>query len=325
MEPQNLTEPSESTDCCNPGGLGVHRSATHPYPPSGTDSRGEHASGALVELTGGDFVMGSDAPHAHAADGESPTRRARVAPFRLGEAAVTNGEFAAFVADAGYVTTAEIEGGSFVFHMFVPPGGSRSDRLPAAPWWIWVRGAQWDSPHGPPSSVADSPDHPVVHVSLDDAEAYCAWAGGRLPTEEEWELAARGGLQGRDFPWGDALQPNGEHRANVWQGRFPVTNTAADGYIGTAPAKSYIPNAYGLYNMVGNVWEWTGSLFLAEHVDTSVHPAATQLEVMRGGSYLCHDSYCNRYRVSARSGAPRLATAGNVGFRLAADISPGRS
>ncbi|HVI37219.1 MAG TPA: SUMF1/EgtB/PvdO family nonheme iron enzyme, partial [Gaiellales bacterium] len=175
-----------------------------------------------------------------------------------------------------------------------------------APWWRQVPGASWRAPAG--SGSAAQADHPVVHVSWHDAQAYCAWAGGRLPSEREWEFAARGGLEQARFPWGDELTPGGEHRCNVWQGDFPAHNTLEDGYYGTAPADAFPPNGFGLHNTSGNVWEWCAGAFLQP-----------DLRAMRGGSHLCHASYCNRYRVSARTGATPDSSSGNTGFRLVAD------
>jgi formylglycine-generating enzyme len=168
-------------------------------------------------------------------------------------------------------------------------------------------------------------DHPVVHISWNDANAYCAWAGKRLPTEAEWEYAARGGLVQKRFPWGDDLLMDGQHQCNIWQGEFPKTNTKEDGYEGTAPAKSYSPNGYGLYNMSGNVWEWCSDWF-----SRSVHtrggrsnpkgPEIGKEKILRGGSYFCHESYCNRYRVAARSKNTPDSSTGHAGFRCAADV-----
>ena len=176
-------------------------------------------------------------------------------------------------------------------------------------------GADWRHPEGPRSGVDDRWDHPVVHVSWHDATSYSAWAGVRLPREAEWEYAARGGLEGRRFPWGDTLRPDGEHRMNVWQGRFPTHNTLDDGYLGTAPVHAFAANGYGLHNMTGNVWEWTVDAFDA----APGARAAAGRRALRGGSYLCHGSYCRRYRVSARMGSTPDSSAGNIGFRVVAD------
>jgi formylglycine-generating enzyme required for sulfatase activity len=220
---------------------------------------------------------------------------------------VSNEAFAVFVEETGYVTEAERWGWSFVFGGLLPDDFAPTRGVVAAPWWRQVEGACWSRPEGPQSDVADRPDHPVVHVSWDDANAYATWAGARLPTEAEWEYAARGGLVQEPFPWGAELVPDGEHRMNVWQGTFPSENTLEDGWLGTCPTTAFPPNGYGLHNMTGNVWEWCADRFDAQH------------RVMRGGSYLCHESYCRRYRVSARSGNTPDSSAGNVGFRCAAD------
>lgn len=265
----------------------------------------------MIFIGGGEFWMGTDSGEGHSADREGPARKRRVEPFYLDRTAVTNEEFAAFVRDTGYRTEAERFGWSFVFDQFVAPGiRAEVQRAAATPWWCAVERAYWFQPEGEGSGITERLNHPVVHVSWNDAHAYCRWAGKRLPSEAEWEFAARGGLHGKRYPWGDELTPDGEHRCNIWQGAFPVHNTEADGYRGTAPADSFPPNGFGLFNMAGNVWEWCAGDF-AE--------VAQAGKAMRGGSYLCHASYCNRYRVAARSSNTADSSAGNIGFRCAAD------
>ena len=279
----------------------------------------------MVRLDGGAFLMGTASRAAFPADGEGPVREVRVAPFLLDPHAVSNARFAAFVDATGHVTEAERHGWSFVFHLFLPPEvRSRAKRVAATPWWCAIGGASWRQPEGRGSDAADRPDHPVVHVSWSDASEYCRWAGTRLPTEAEWEYAARGGLVQKAFPWGDSLRPGGEHRCNIWQGRFPHVNTGEDGYPGTAPVDAYPANGFGLHNMAGNVWEWCADWFSPGfHVngprENPTGPPAGETRVMRGGSYLCHASYCNRYRVAARSANTPDSSTGNIGFRCAAD------
>jgi formylglycine-generating enzyme len=281
--------------------------------------------GALVTLPGGRFLMGSEDEDINPGDNEAPIREVTVLPFRIDPMAVTNARFGAFVKATGYVTDAERFGWSFVFHLLLPPSLAHTihQAVAAAPWWLPVPGACWRAPEGPGSDVGARRNHPVVHVSWHDAMAYCAWVGARLPTEAEWEYAARGGLEQARYPWGDELNPGGRHRCNIWQGRFPDVNTQEDGYIGTAPVNTYPPNGYGLYNMAGNVWEWTADLF---HAPPGAGPTRAPDEqgprAMRGGSYLCHATYCNRYRVAARTSNTPDSSAGNIGFRISADRLP---
>jgi len=278
----------------------------------------------VIELPGGTFVMGSESGEAIAADGEGPCRVVTVSPFAIAPTAVTNEQFATFCEATGHVTDAERYGWSFVFVGLLSPGELRRARsaAAAAPWWAVVDGACWHAPEGPGSDWQGRADHPVVHVSHRDALAYCAWAGARLATEAEWEFAARGGLERARYPWGDDLCPDGEWRCNIWQGTFPDRNTAEDGYRGTAPVDTFAPNAYGMHNMVGNVWEWVADWFRPRHgrrPQTDPRgPASGETRVTRGGSYLCHDSYCNRYRTSARMALTPDSSTGNVGFRVAA-------
>lgn len=281
----------------------------------------------MVALEGGAFLMGTVNSRGFPADGEGPVREVRLEPFLIDRYAVSNARFAEFVAATEYVTDAERYGWSFVFHLLLSRDAARqARRLPQTPWWCAVEGACWKHPEGAGSDVADRLDHPVIHVSWNDAAAYCQWSGKRLPTEAEWEYAARGGLVQKQYPWGDTLTPDGEHRCNIWQGRFPTENTAADGYPGTAPVDAFAPNGYGLYNIVGNAWEWCADWFSQGfHVsgprDNPRGPPAGEARVMRGGSYLCHASYCNRYRVAARSSNTPDSSTGNIGFRCVADMS----
>jgi formylglycine-generating enzyme required for sulfatase activity len=261
----------------------------------------------LVELPGGTFRMGTDDPDGFPEDREGPVREVSVEPFAIGAHCVTNERFAEFVDATGYATDAERFGWSYVFARFLPKELRRpAPRLEQTPWWCGVTGAQWRHPEGPGSDLGGRWNHPVVHVSWHDAAAFCAWAGARLPTEAEWEYAARGGLDQARYPWGDELTPGGEHRCNIWQGRFPVHDTAEDGFAGTAPVDAYAPNGFGLYNVAGNVWEWCADRF----------DRTGQNRAMRGGSYLCHDSYCNRYRVAARTANTPDSSVGNLGFRV---------
>ncbi|MUL41958.1 formylglycine-generating enzyme family protein [Streptomonospora sp. PA3] len=294
--------------CCAPssGRRGGTRSP-EPVPDTGVGAGG---TAGMVLLDGGEFLMGSEDDRAYPADGEGPVRRVEVDPFWIGTAAVTNAEFAAFADATGYRTDAERFGWSFVFGGLLPDDFPPTRGVAGAPWWRLVEGASWRHPTGGHSDAERLADHPVVHVSWNDAGAYCAWAGLRLPTEAEWEYAARGGLQGRAFPWGDELEPAGEHRMNVWQGVFPRENTRADGWYGTCPVAEFPPNGYGLYNMTGNVWEWCRDRF---------DPAYRDRRSARGGSYLCHESYCRRYRVSARQGISPDSSMGNTGFRCVRD------
>lgn len=262
----------------------------------------------MIDLPADTFLMGSEDADGFPDDAEGPVREVAVDAFAIGARAVTNDEFAEFVDATGHVTDAERFGWSFVFAKFLPAHSRRDARRVAdTPWWCGVRNASWSHPEGPDSGLDDRGNHPVVHVSWNDAVAYCHWAGARLPTEAEWEFAARGGLEQRRYPWGDDLTPHGEHRCNIWQGRFPVKNTGADGYLGTAPADAFPPNAYGLYNVSGNVWEWCAD---------SWQPGDAN-RVIRGGSYLCHESYCNRYRVAARTKNTPDSSTGHMGFRCA--------
>ncbi len=274
----------------------------------------------MVTLAGGRTLVGSaDPDHPE----EWPVREVDVAPFAIGRCAVSNADFAEFVAATGHRTDAERFGWSFVFGGFLPDDFPPTRGVAVAPWWREVPGADWAHPEGPQSGIAGRADHPVVHVSRSDAEAFATWWGARLPSEPEWEHAARGGLAGAPFPWGADLEPGGGHRMNVWQGSFPTSNTLDDGWLGTAPVDTFAPNGFGLHQMTGNVWEWCADWFgpTPERYGTTdpTGPPSGTHRVMRGGSYLCHASYCRRYRVSGRQPHTPDSTAGNLGFRLAAD------
>ena len=282
------------------------------------------ASHGLMPLEGGWFLMGTDDPEGNQADGEGPIRPVWLNPFRISITTVSNAWFSRFVRATSFLTDAERHGSSFVFAGLLPDPDGSPHAAGAAPWWRQVAGASWRHPEGPHSSIHDRMDHPVVHISWHDARAFCRWARLRLPTEAEWEYAARGGLVQRQFPHGDELTPNGEHRMNIWQGRFPSHNSLGDGYLTTAPVQAFPPNGYGLFNMAGNVWEWCGDWFNTVHhrVARSENPRGPRSgthRVIRGGSYLSCASYCNRFRVAARSGAMPGTSTGNMGFRCARD------
>jgi formylglycine-generating enzyme required for sulfatase activity len=287
----------------------------------------EDAKGGMIKLAGGAFLMGTDDKEGFAADGEGPVREVRLDPFYIDAAVVSNREFEEFIRATGYKTEAERFGWSFVFYGLLSEEARAAHPQVAAqaPWWCAVPGAAWHQPEGPGTTVGGRQDHPVVHVSWNDASAYCSWAGKRLPTEAEWEYAARGGLVQKKFPWGDELLPAGTHRCNIWQGVFPSYNSREDGYLGTAPVRAYEPNGFGLYNTSGNVWEWCNDWFsrdfhVSESSDNPKGPPEGMAKVIRGGSFLCHHSYCNRYRVAARSSNTADSTASNMGFRCAADL-----
>ena len=316
--------------CC--GALSMLRPAPPPpasepaarRPPPDTDLAD------MVRVDSGVFLMGYDGPDTFLDDGEGPVREVTLSPFLVDATAVSNAQFESFVLATGYVTDAESAGWSFVFHRLLHPAAKpcvQDVRLPEAPWWLAVDQANWRQPEGPGSDLNGRADHPVVHVSWRDASSYAVWRGRRLPTEAEWECAARGGLARARYPWGDDLRPGGEHRCNLWQGRFPDIDTAEDGFAGTCPVGAFAPNALGLFNMAGNVWEWCSDWWSPfHHFDdcTSTRrdphgPPAGSDKVIRGGSYLCHAAYCNRYRVSARHHNGVTASTGHMGFRCAAD------
>ena len=276
-----------------------------------------------IAFPGGRSHVGTDAP-VIPADGEGPRRRVTLKPFEFEATTVTNARFAAFVAETGHVTTSQRFGWSHVFAGLLTAAPSETAGDTGLPWWKAIDGACWYQPEGPGSSIEMRWDHPVVHVSWFDAAAFAAWAGGRLPTEAEWEHAARAGASDPRFPWGDAEPTDEEPLCNIWQGDFPDENTCADGHYGTAPVGWGIPNPAGLYNTVGNVWEWTSDSWRVRSLRKSAranNSAARQrgFKTLKGGSFLCHREWCYRYRIAARSGLDPESATSNQGFRLCFD------
>ncbi|WP_328469725.1 formylglycine-generating enzyme family protein [Actinoplanes sp. NBC_00393] len=304
-------------DCCTPSS---GRPATAlPAPITGA---GNHRI-EQIRVPSQAFAMGDAHNDGVRADGEQPVHEVRLPAFEIDATSVTVADFRAFVADTGYGTDAEKHGWSAVFHLALTDPDHVVGRMHGTPWWLGVEGADWAHPGGPSDTATE--DHPVVHVSWNDAQAYCAWAGRRLPSEAEWECAARAGLPSLRYPWGDDLPAEG-HAVNIWQGEFPVRNSAADGFVTTAPVRSFEPNAYGLWQPVGNVWEWCADWFSPTYYAESPAgdprgPSTGAAKVIRGGSYLCHDSYCNRYRNAARSSNTPDSSTGNTGFRTASKKS----
>lgn len=323
--------------------LSARRPVSDPSPTAGASTEG------MRWIPAGEFTMGTDASHGMA--NERPAHRVRVNGFWMDEHPVTNAEFARFVAATAYVTTAERAPDWEEIKLQVPPGTPKPDASllvaaslvfvpPSGPvplddvsaWWQWTPGASWRHPEGPGSTVDDRATHPVVQVSWDDAAAFAKWAGKQLPTEAEWELAARGGLEGRRFNWGDDVRPSGAHMANTFQGAFPYRQTAEDRFSGTSPVKSFPANGYGLYDMAGNVWHWTADWYRATTFtdrasqglcdnptgpDSSVDAESpAPRRVIKGGSFLCHESYCESFRPSARRGTAPDTGSSHVGFRL---------
>ncbi|CAM3843866.1 formylglycine-generating enzyme family protein [Tsukamurella ocularis] len=308
--------------CCSPSGPDLPdrggpaaRGGAHPIP--------------QARVPAGAFAMGDQHGDGYRADGELPVHRVVLPGFAIDATTVTVAAFAAFADATGYVTDAERFGASAVFHASAARRRERSERaesvehssvgvpVPGTPWWLTVPGATFRAPGGPGTVALD--DHPVVHVSHADALAYCAWAGRALPTEAQWEYAARGGLDGARYPWGDEHPVPGRD-CNVFVGDFPEP----DGAVGTVAARSYAPNGYGLYQTVGNVWEWCADRFSARYYRAAPEVSPTgpdrgTARVLRGGSHLCHDSYCYRYRVAARSHNTPSSTASNIGFRTVSD------
>lgn len=296
------------------------------------------ADDGFVDIPGGSFLMGSDRYRPE----ETPIQNVTVSGFRISRTEVTNSQFAEFVADTGYITTAE-KGLDPESHPNVPDAlrvpGSMVFAQPAQHvdldnpnlWWRYVQGANWRQPTGPGSSIDGMDDHPVVQVSPEDAAAYAQWAGGRLPTEAEWEYAARGGLEGANYTWGDVYDPAQGWKANTWQGRFPNEHLADDGHTGTAPVASFVPNGFGLHDMAGNVWEHVSDWWLPRHLvpeghdpkgpDTEVaqryaNPTIGPMRVVKGGSWLCAPNFCQRYRPAGRQPAELSLGTNHIGFRV---------
>ncbi|XP_055903692.1 formylglycine-generating enzyme [Eupeodes corollae] len=267
-------------------------------------------------IPGGEYQIGTNSPH-FPADNESPEYDVQITDFYMDKYEVSNRKFMEFVKATKYVTETEKFGDSFVFKTFLTEELRKEYndfRVASAPWWYKVKGVDWKHPYGPETDTKDILDHPVVHVTWNDAVAYCTWEGKRLPTEPEWEAACRGGKKRKLFPWGSKLMPKGEHWVNIWQGEFPDNNTREDGYAGTCPVTSFRQNIFDMHNIVGNVWEWTSDLW--DENDRSQPPN----RVKKGGSYLCHESYCYRYRCAARSQNTEDSSAGNLGFRCAKNL-----
>ncbi|QQA42643.1 formylglycine-generating enzyme family protein [Pelagovum pacificum] len=280
----------------------------------------------VATFTGGKSFTGTRRPEIRE-DGEAVVRQVRLKPFACDTTLVTNRRFAAFVSDTGYRTEAERIGWGVVFRGLLSDPDAVAPSRSSTPWWVMIDGACWHTPEGEGTALAGREDHPVVHVSYADARAYADWAGGHLPSEAEWEHAARGGLDDPRFPWGEDEPDDTDFQpCNIWQGTFPTDNSARDGYVGTSPVNAFAPNGAGIHDMAGNVWEWTAEPFRIRSPSRTAKArnaaAQTQnLRLMKGGSFLCHISYCYRYRIAARSAVAADSGASNTGFRVFYDRS----
>ncbi len=285
----------------------------------------------MVQIPKGTYTIGTNSNIGFKDDHEEPRTEVTLDSFYIDETTVTNKEFSRFIEDTEYVTEAEEFGWSFVFHYFVSEEEKKqAQAVQGLNWWLAIQGANWKHPEGKDSNINDRMDHPVVHVSRNDALAYRKWANKRLPTEAAWEVAAKGGTDFDKFPWGEDFLIDGKYNANIWQGNFPLDNTLEDGFSNTAPAKYFKPNDYGVYQTIGNVWEWclnprgiplsdfqtNNSQFYYEKYDSK----DDEQYAIKGGSFLCHDSYCNRYRLAARNGNTGQSSSNNMGFRCVKDI-----
>lgn len=315
---------TEKKGCCTPSADREIARAQVAF--SGPEENHASFHPEMVSMSGGTFLMGTDYADGFPDDGEGPIRAVTLDPFSIDRYPVTNKCFKQFIKATGYRTEAEIFGWSFVFWNHIPPdrlGDLVQDTVAQAPWWCKVRDAKWNAPEGAGSHIENRGDHPVVHVSWNDAAAYARWACKRLPTEAEWEYAARGGLEQKLYPWGDKLRPGGKHLCNIWQGEFPKFDTADDGYAGTCPVDAFPPNGFGVYSITGNTWEWCADWFDAEFHRTANRnnpkgPPSGTTRVLKGGSFLCHKSYCNRYRVAARTSNTPNSSTSHMSFRCVA-------